>query len=121
MTRLPAKPTDRPEASCLLPTDGSQITALEFNSVSAAVPLDARTAATRPFTPLVLPGADAAALVGLSLSNFYRLKKTGRPPRPIRLERRVLWLRAELEAWMPTGAPSQGRWEAVKAGRAPRR
>jgi excisionase family DNA binding protein len=65
--------------------------------------------------PVALAAADAAKLLGISLSHFYQLQKTARLPVAVRLGRSARWIRAELEAWLEAGAPTRRRWEAMKA------
>lgn len=90
-------------------------------SASASTPPEPmRTAANEGVnvgSPLGLAASDAAQLIGVSLSHFYQLHKTGRLPLPIRLGRSVRWIRSELVEWLETGAPSRSRWEALKGRR----
>jgi predicted DNA-binding transcriptional regulator AlpA len=65
--------------------------------------------------PLLVGAREAAALCSLSLASWYRLKAGGKLPLPVRLSGRVLWRRAELEAWTAAGCPPQRTWEAMKA------
>lgn len=61
-----------------------------------------------------LSAETAAALIGVSLSHFYQLHKTGRlGPLPVRLGRAVRWRRKELVAWMDAGCPVRARWQAL--------
>ena len=64
-----------------------------------------------PPDPLTVDAAGAATLLGLARSTFLKLHSAGRVPAPIRLGRRVLWVRKELEAWVNAGAPSRARWK----------
>lgn len=70
-----------------------------------------------PVEPIGLPAADGARLIGVSVSHFYQLHKTGRLPLPVRLGRAVRWLRQELVDWMNAGCPSRSRWMALKGER----
>jgi len=56
-----------------------------------------------PSTPLTLDATAAAALVGISRSYWMRLVAEERTPEPIRLGRRVLWRRSDIEAWVASG------------------
>jgi predicted DNA-binding transcriptional regulator AlpA len=38
-------------------------------------------------------------------------------PRPIRLGRRRVWVRAEIQAWLAAGAPDRVAWLAIQRGR----
>ena len=51
--------------------------------------------------------AVASLLGGCSTRHIYRLSDAGQMPRPIRLGSLVRWRRAELEAWIGAGCPSQ--------------
>ena len=59
---------------------------------------------TRPlpaYPPAAMGRAEAAAYVGLSESTFARQVQQGSIPRPRQLaEKRVAWLRCELDAWL---------------------
>lgn len=82
-----------------------------------AFPAESTDGQSRQPTAIALPAAIAAQLIGVSLSHFYQLHKTGRLPLPIRLGRAVRWLRPELEQWLTAGAPSRSRWETLKGNR----
>lgn len=60
----------------------------------------------------LLLSADAAAtLLGVGRSHFYGLHSSGRlGPMPIRLGRRTLWSRQELEEWVKCGCPGRQQW-----------
>ena len=73
------------------------------------------TSATIPVEPLLVSATDAALVLGVSRSHFYGLHTAGKLPLPIRLGRRILWRRAELEAWVSAGCPARVRWESLKA------
>ncbi len=51
--------------------------------------------------------AVAALLGGCSIRHIFRLADAGRMPRPIKLGSLVRWRRAELQAWIGAGCPSQ--------------
>jgi excisionase family DNA binding protein len=51
--------------------------------------------------------AVAVLLGGCSTRHVHRLADAGRMPRPIKLGTLVRWRRAELEAWIGAGCPSQ--------------
>lgn len=63
--------------------------------------------------PLTLSANDAAALLGIGKTTFWSLHNQGKLPKPVRLGRRVLWRRKELEAWLEADCPSRDRWEAM--------
>ncbi len=61
--------------------------------------------------PLLLSGSEAASLLGLSRSAFYRLNLTGTVPRAIRFGRLKKWSRSALVAWVDAGCPAREEWE----------
>ena len=66
---------------------------------------------------LLITAEEAAWLLGISRAHFYKLLSSGRLPAPVNLGRSVRWARAELEAWIATGAPPRVQWEATKDSR----
>ena len=48
-----------------------------------------------------------ATLLDCSTRHVYRLADAGRMPRPVKLGSLVRWRRAELDAWINAGCPSQ--------------
>ena len=48
---------------------------------------------------IVLNTAESAALLGVSLSTLFLLRRQDDFPRPIKLNRRNLWLASDLRAW----------------------
>lgn len=68
----------------------------------------------RQVLPGALSAADAAAFYGVSRSLWWKLHATGGVPEPIRLGRRVLWLRSDLEHWERSGTPSRTRWFSAR-------
>ena len=51
---------------------------------------------------------DVAALLGrCSIRHVHRLADAGKMPQPIKLGSLVRWRRAELDAWIAAGCPSQ--------------
>jgi len=68
-------------------------------------------------TSLLLSATDAAAAVGVSRSGFWKLHASARVPSPVRIGRRVLWRRNDLEEWVEQGCPSRDRFEAMRGTR----
>ena len=65
--------------------------------------------------PLLLSAEDAATLLGISRSLFYSLHSAGKVgPLPIRLNRRTLWSRKELELWVDNDCPTRPQWQKIK-------
>ena len=63
------------------------------------------TAAT---DPIAVDVAGAAMLFSVGSRHWVELVKTGRAPSPIRLGRRVVWLRSSLETWAAGGCLPRG-------------
>jgi len=70
---------------------------------------------TNHLVPLLLDADDAAMLLGVSRSHFYALHSSGRlGPSPVRLGKRSLWRRDELEQWVLNDCPSRQQWIDLK-------
>jgi excisionase family DNA binding protein len=66
-------------------------------------------------TPLLMSAKEAAKKLGVGRSHFYALHSSGRlGPLPIRLGKRSLWRRDELEAWVANDCPVRQVWQARK-------
>ena len=64
---------------------------------------------------LLLSTNEAAKLLNICRNHFYALHNTGRlGPLPLRLGRRVLWNRKELEAWTANDCPARRQWQELK-------
>jgi excisionase family DNA binding protein len=62
--------------------------------------------------PLLLSATEAAALLGISRSLFCGLHSSGRlGPLPVRLGRRSLWRRDELQKWIASACPPRQQWQ----------
>ncbi len=62
-------------------------------------------------TALLLNAGRAARFLGIGRSQFYLLNSNGGlGPLPVRLGRRNLWRRLELQAWVAKGCPNRERW-----------
>ena len=63
---------------------------------------------------LLLSAPDAATLLGIGSSHFWGLHSSGRlGPLPIKLGRRTLWIRRDLEKWTDVGCPSRKQWQNI--------
>lgn len=61
---------------------------------------------------LLLSVKNAAKLLGIGSSHFWGLHSSGRlGPLPIKLGRRTLWIRRDLEKWIDAGCPSRKQWQ----------
>jgi len=58
---------------------------------------------------------EAAKLCGITRATWCRMRSTGKCPEPLNINRRVLWRRNELIAWLEAGAPCRDKWEMIKA------
>ena len=65
--------------------------------------------------PLLLTAPEAAGMLGIGKSTFYRLHSSGRVPMPVRLGGAVRWRAGELTDWVAAGCPARARWEWGKA------
>ena len=66
----------------------------------------------------LLSAPDAAKMLGVSRAHYLKLHCAGRVPMPVRLGRRVLWRRTELEEWVEAGCPPRERWDTLKGAQA---
>lgn len=66
-------------------------------------------------TPLLLDARQTAALLGVSRNHLLNLDTSGRlGPMGVKLGRRRLWAREELQEWVRAGSPARGRWQTEK-------
>lgn len=67
---------------------------------------------TTPATAALLVDADdGAVLLGISRRHFWALHSSGRlGPLPVKLGKRTMWVRAELERWAAARCPSREHW-----------
>lgn len=79
-------------------------------------PITATSPANAPDFALLIPDTEAARLCGIGRATWHRLRAAGKiGPRPIRLGRRVLYLRSECIAWAEAGVPDSQTWTAMRA------
>ena len=79
-----------------------------------ATALAATTAAGDGAAPLLLTGSEAAALLGVSRSVFYRWDARGDVPRPVRIGKLRRWSRLDLLRWVERMCPPRHLWEAER-------
>lgn len=63
-----------------------------------------------PATPppaILLGEPEILEILGIGRSLWRTLLSAGQTPEPIRLGRRVLWRRTDIEAWIAAGCPSR--------------
>lgn len=65
--------------------------------------------------PLLIPDTVAAALAGVSRAHWQRLMVAGKLPPSVRLGRKRLWRRLEIEEWIVAGCPDSRTWAAIQA------
>jgi predicted DNA-binding transcriptional regulator AlpA len=65
--------------------------------------------------PLLIPDTEAAALAGVSRAHWQRLRAGGKLPPAVRLGRKVLWRRLEIQEWISAGCPDSRTWAAMQA------
>lgn len=64
--------------------------------------------------PLLVDFKTAAGLIGVGISTFYCMDRSGElGPQGVRLRRRRLWSREELTAWVRAGCPPREKWVAM--------
>jgi predicted DNA-binding transcriptional regulator AlpA len=66
-------------------------------------------------SPLLIPDTAAAALAGISRAHWQRLRSAGKIPPSVRLGRKVLWRRLEIEQWIAAGCPDGNVWAVMQA------
>lgn len=67
-------------------------------------------------TPMLLSSQDCANLLGIGKTLFYSMHSSGRlGPMPVKLGRRALWNRKEMEAWIDAGCPPRNNWIKTNA------
>lgn len=60
----------------------------------------------------LLDAKQAATLLSVSRSTFWKLHNQGRVPLPLRLSPRVVrWSRGDLQAWIAAGCPPRHIWQ----------
>jgi excisionase family DNA binding protein len=74
-----------------------------------------RALLTAAIKPLLIRDTEAAALLGISRAHLHKLRAAGRFVEPIRLGRKLLFDRAELEAWKDARCPDLQTWRAMRA------
>ena len=62
--------------------------------------------------PLLLTADEAAAMLGVSRSVFYRWDSRGAVPSPVRIGRMRRWSRLDLIRWVERMCPPRHQWEA---------
>ena len=72
-----------------------------------------------PVEPLAVDAKQAADLLGLARSTFYKMQEAGRiGPQGIHFSRCVRFSLAELRAWAAAGMPPRHEWERLKSNSA---
>jgi predicted DNA-binding transcriptional regulator AlpA len=64
--------------------------------------------------PLLVDCKMAARMIGVGVSTFYAMDRSGElGPQGLRLRRRRLWSREELTAWVRAGCPRREIWASM--------
>ena len=69
----------------------------------------------RKLSPLVADAKRLAKLLDGGKRTVATLHAAGKLPAPVRVGGRVVWIIAEIRAWLAAGAPNRDEWEARKA------
>ena len=59
---------------------------------------------------LLLDAGDAASLLGIGKSTFWRMVSAGQMIRPVRMGNRSKWRAEEVRDWIRAGCPAPIRW-----------
>jgi len=65
-------------------------------------------------SPLLLTAAEAADMLGVSRSVFYRWDARGDVPQPVRIGQVRRWSRLELLRWVERRCPPRHLWETQR-------
>lgn len=69
----------------------------------------------RMCSALLIDAANAARLLGISLSHLFQLRRSGKfGPTPTRLGRATRFSCPEIQAWVAAGTPGRDRWESIR-------
>ena len=64
---------------------------------------------------LLISADESAKMLGIGRTLFYSMHSSGRlGPMPIKLGRRSLWNRKEIEEWVESDCPVRNRWLEAK-------
>jgi predicted DNA-binding transcriptional regulator AlpA len=67
---------------------------------------------------LALPAKDAAALVGVSRAQWWKLHSAGKVPLPVYLGTKApRWRVDELRDWLTAGCPDRQTWQRMREAR----
>ena len=65
--------------------------------------------------PLLISDREAAALCSCSRSHWHVLAAAGKIPPSVKLGRKRLWRREEIQEWAAAGCPDGRMWDVMKA------
>jgi prophage regulatory protein len=94
---------------------GTAIVAARQNSRRSNLRPSRQTISPAASDAKLVNAADAARICGISRTLWFDLRAAGRVPKPLRLGRRVLWNRDELDQWMAAGCPPHHEWARLKS------
>jgi excisionase family DNA binding protein len=75
---------------------------------------EAPAPAVTELAPVLLNCEQAAALLNISRTSFWKLHSEGKVPMPVSFGRIVRWRREELIAWVRAGCPCRREWTGQK-------
>ncbi len=58
-----------------------------------------------------------ANTLSTSVRTVWRLRSSGRLPKPVRIGSSVRWLESEISAWLQAGAPDRRTWNSMRGGK----
>jgi excisionase family DNA binding protein len=70
---------------------------------------------TPALEPRLISDVLAARLTGISRSTWQRLFVSGKTPASLKLGRKRLWNKAEIERWIEAKCPDRRTWEAIQS------
>jgi predicted DNA-binding transcriptional regulator AlpA len=65
--------------------------------------------------PLLIDANECARLCSCGRSHWYSMMASGKIPPSIKLSRKRLWRRREIEAWITAGCPPANEWASMTA------
>jgi hypothetical protein len=65
-------------------------------------------------SPLLLTGAEAAAMLGATARTWRTWDAMGKIPQAIRIGRKPFWRPEELKVWVAAGCPDRETWEIMR-------
>ncbi len=73
-----------------------------------------REASARDGNTLLLSASTLAKRLDISVRTLWRLRSSGKLPRPVHLGGSLRWRAREIDAWIKSGCPEVDAWEAQR-------